>query len=173
LSHGIVEEERVDPSNVIAEAGKRHAKPVSATSHQSQTMSVRVTVRELQERLPELLHRAVETGEEYIIQHDGEDYAVIVSAREWQRRTDTNGSARSTTATADEEEERAREIGRRLDAMGPEYRLSPEKQQRMEELLARQQAAPLAPADRRELEALAEECDEIMLRRAQALHKIG
>ena len=50
-------------------------------------MSIRVTVDELKEQLPELIGRAVGSDEAYIIQRDGEDCAVLVSAREWERRT--------------------------------------------------------------------------------------
>ena len=57
-----------------------------ASQGTGQTMSVRVTVHQLQEQLPELLERTVQSGQECIVQRDGEDYAVIVSARKWQRR---------------------------------------------------------------------------------------
>jgi antitoxin (DNA-binding transcriptional repressor) of toxin-antitoxin stability system len=136
-------------------------------------MSVRVTVQQLQERLPELLDRAVQSGEEYIVQRDGQDYAVIMSVHEWGRRTTGETPAVGDAGAADAEESRSRQIGARLDALGPEYRLSPEKQERMEALLAQAETTPLSPAERRELEALVEECDAIMLRRAQALPRIG
>jgi len=110
-------------------------------------MSVRVTVRELQEQLPDLLDRAVDSGEAYIVERNGEDYAVIISARQWRRRT----------------------IGRRLDALGLKYRLAREKQAQAEELLSKNQHGRLARAERRELDALLRECDDILLRRAEAL----
>lgn len=134
-------------------------------------MSIRVTVHQLKEHLSEFLDRAVQSGEETIVEQDGEDYAVIVSAREWARR----GRIEETVGAGDaaSEEIRAEEIGRRLDALGPEYRLSREKQERMESLLAKQSAGALTTPERREIEQLAEECDEIMLRRAQALRRIG
>jgi prevent-host-death family protein len=50
-------------------------------------MSTTLTIRELQERLPELLDHAVQTGEEYLVQRNGKDCAVVVSACEWKRRT--------------------------------------------------------------------------------------
>lgn len=58
-------------------------------------------------------------------------------------------------------------LGERLDALGAEYRLSPDKQHRTEELLAREQ---LQEAEEKELEALLTEADKILLRRAQALN---
>jgi prevent-host-death family protein len=134
-------------------------------------MSVRVSLDELQEQLPELLDRAVERGEECIVQREGEDYAVIIGVREWRRRT---AQEPHTSALASAQEEaRSQEIGQRLDALGPAYRLSSEKQARLEELLARRERESLTAAERREVEALAAESDEIMLRRAQALRRIG
>jgi antitoxin (DNA-binding transcriptional repressor) of toxin-antitoxin stability system len=110
-------------------------------------MSSKVSVKELQERLLELLDQVVKTGEEYIVQCDGKDCAVIVNAQQWRRRT----------------------IGQRLDALGPPYRLAGAKQARMEKLLATRQRRSLTAPQRRELTALLRECDAIMLRRAAAL----
>jgi hypothetical protein len=54
-----------------------------------------------------------------------------------------------------------------LDALGAEYRLAPDKQRRAAALLAQE---PLQNSEERELEALLNEADEIMLRRAHALN---
>lgn len=75
---------------------------------------------------------------------------VIVSAAEWRRRT----------------------AGKRLDALGPRFKLPPRAQARTEQLLAMQKAGPLTRADRRELEALLREADEVMLRRAKAAGRV-
>jgi PHD/YefM family antitoxin component YafN of YafNO toxin-antitoxin module len=135
-------------------------------------MSVRVSLHQLPEQLQNLLDRAVDSGEECVVQRDGKDYAVIVSAQEWQRQKGEQAIGPSATTHAEREEERLQEIGRRLDALGPGYRLTSEKQERLEELLDKEKIAPLTPNDRSELEALAAECDEIMLRRAQALPQV-
>ena len=78
---------------------------------------MKVTVPQLQEQLPALLEHTVQSGEECIVQRQGKDYAVLVSARAWRQRT----------------------LGRQLDALGPAYRLAKEKQQRVEALLTKQQ----------------------------------
>jgi antitoxin (DNA-binding transcriptional repressor) of toxin-antitoxin stability system len=135
-------------------------------------MSDRVSLSRLPEQLQDLLDRAVTSGEECVVQRDGEDYAVIVSAREWRRQKHRREAAQSPTKRESDPEDQLGEIGRRLDALGAGYRLTVEKQERMEELLDKEKLAPLTPAERSELEALAEECDEIMLRRAQALHRV-
>lgn len=114
-------------------------------------MSVKVSWQHLQERLPELLDQAVQTGEECIVQRNGRDYAVIVSVRQWRRRT----------------------LGKQLDARGPQYRLSPEKQARAEELLARNKEGRLNAVERRELRRLLRECDAILQRRAEALDRLA
>jgi prevent-host-death family protein len=110
-------------------------------------MSCKVSVKQLQERLPELLDQVVKTGEEYIVQSDGKDCAVLVNARQWRRRT----------------------LGQRLDALSSSYRLAGAKQVRVEKLFNARQRRSLTAAERRELKALLRECDRIMLRRAEAL----
>jgi prevent-host-death family protein len=137
-------------------------------------MSVRITVDQLQEQLPELLNRTVDSGEACIIERDGEEYAVLISAREWRQRSrepSRHDPLPDEAQDEDHQERRLREIGAKLDALGPEYRLSPEKQARAEELLSRGNS--LSRAERRELQILLRESDEIMLRRAEALDRVG
>ncbi|MBI3248182.1 MAG: type II toxin-antitoxin system Phd/YefM family antitoxin [Deltaproteobacteria bacterium] len=45
---------------------------------------MKVTVHQLQEQLPPLLEHTVQSGEECIVQRQGKDYAVLVSARAWR-----------------------------------------------------------------------------------------
>jgi len=113
-------------------------------------MSIRVNVSQLREQLPELLDRAVQDDEVCLIERNGEPYAVIVSIREWRRQT----------------------IGKRLDSLGPQYRLSKEQQRRMEELLARGNEGHLTRAERSELNALLRKSEEVMLRRAEAMDRV-
>src|SRR5436309_13898807 len=112
-------------------------------------MSLKITVQQLQEQLPELLDHAVAGGEECIIERDGQEYAVLIGAREWRRlhqgssnrsprraalRSEAVGAAgpdglpASRRETRSDQDRRLREIGAKLDALGPEYRLAPEKQ---------------------------------------------
>jgi prevent-host-death family protein len=113
-------------------------------------MSVKLTIRQLQRHLPEFLDRVVSIGEECVVQRNGKDYAVIVSAQAWRRRA----------------------LVRRFDGLGPAYRLSRQKQQRAEELLTKDQQDRLTRAERRELDALLRECDAVMLRRARAMERV-
>src|SRR5438034_364457 len=100
-------------------------------------MSVKVSLHQLQDRLPELLDQVVKHGEQCVVQRDGKDCAVIVSARQWRRRS----------------------LSRRLDTLGPEYRLASDRQARAEALLAAKQDRLLTPAERRELKTLLRESD--------------
>jgi prevent-host-death family protein len=110
-------------------------------------MSVKVTVKQLQQHLPEIINRTVADNDVCVIEKNGQGIAVIVSLQEWKRQT----------------------VGARLDALGAEYRVAPDKQQRTEELLAKEN---LQEAEEKELEALLNEADEIMLRRARALDQL-
>ena len=113
-------------------------------------MSVRATVRQLRERLDDYLVKAVEGGEPCVVRRNGKDYAVVVSHEEWELR----------------------ELGKRLDAQGAEYRVSLETQSRAEDLLAEQSRRSLTKEERRELNQILKECDRIMLRRAKAMERL-
>jgi prevent-host-death family protein len=113
-------------------------------------MSRKVSVNQLQERLPELLDRAVESNDVCLIERDGQPYAVLVSISEWRRQT----------------------VGQKLDALGASYRVTASEQRRTEELLAKQQTSRLTRAEQRELKELLRISDEIMLRRAKALEQL-
>jgi prevent-host-death family protein len=114
-------------------------------------MSVRLSLDQLQNRLPEVLDLVSQNEEEYVVQRDGKDWAVIVNIRQWRRLN----------------------AGKRLDALGPAYRLSPKKQGRMEELLAVRQQRDLTETERRELQGLLRECDGILRRRAAKLDHLS
>lgn len=113
-------------------------------------MSLRVTVSQLRELLPDILDRTVKEGEECFIERSGEPYAVLVSVRQWRQRT----------------------IGKRLDALGADYRLSKQKQARAEDLLTESKRRRLNRAERQELTALLQESDRVMLRRAEAMSRV-
>src|SRR5947209_20563155 len=112
-------------------------------------MSVRVSLQELEQQLPTLLHMVAKDGKECVVQRNGEDYAVIISVQQWRRRT----------------------VGRHLDALGPSLRLDDAKQARTEQLLATKKSRLLTAAERRELRALLRECDAVLRRRTAALDR--
>jgi len=109
---------------------------------------MKVTVSQLQEQLLALLEHTVQSGEECIVQRQGKDYAVVVSAQAWRQRV----------------------LGRRLDALGLKDQLASGQQARMEALLAKRQDRRLTSTEGQELTDLLQEGDDIMLRRAEALN---
>src|SRR5262245_3677912 len=74
------------------------------------------------------LERAVESGEACTIEPDDGEYAVPVGARHWRQRSPEsarNDPPPDGAQDENDQERRLREIGAKLDALGPEYRLSP------------------------------------------------
>ena len=112
-------------------------------------MSIRATVRQFRDRLDEYLMKAVEQGEPCVVRRRGKDYAVVVSHEDWEMF----------------------ELGRRLDALGPEYRVSQTSQRRAEELLSEQSQRALTKTERAELNRILLESDQVLLRRAQAMEQ--
>ncbi len=112
-------------------------------------MNSKVNERDLQDRLPEFLDRVVNKGEPCFVQRNGKDCAVIVSARQWRQR----------------------EVGRQIDALGPDFRLSRNKQVRMEQLLAASQQRTLTGLEQRALKTLLRECDAILRKRTAVLER--
>jgi len=113
-------------------------------------ITMRVSVKELRDRLPDLLDDAVTSGQTCVVRQNGRDFAVIVGVNEWRRRTAV----------------------KQLHELGPRFKLSRETQARAEELLAKQKANGLTRVQRRELDALLQEADEVMLRRATAMGRV-
>ena len=113
-------------------------------------MSVKVSVDQLQKQLPELLSRTIKAKDVCLIERNGEPYAVLVGIHEWERQV----------------------MGTRLDALGPGYRLSQAQQKRTEGLLGMQKTRRLTRPEQRELDALLQEGEAVMLRRAKGLEHI-
>ena len=128
-------------------------------------MPVTLSIQELQERLPDLLSRAAQGDEQYIVERDGAEYVVTIRARPWRSApggAEAHGGAQPDELVA---------VSSWLDELGPGYRFAAGKQERVEQLLARD--GQLTPAERAELNGLLREADEILARRAHALNQTG
>lgn len=136
-------------------------------------MSAKVTLRQPREQLPAVIDHTVKTGEECVVQRNGKDYAVIVSAREWKRRNGSNERVRSTGTALRNTSAEARAVGKKLDALGPEYRLARSQQTRIEVLLEKKRATRLSRDEERELKSILQEADAVMRRRARAITKVA
>lgn len=77
-------------------------------------MSVKVSLQQAQNDQSQLLEKVAATGEEFVVQRDGKDCAVIISAKQWRRRR----------------------AAQRLDGLSVGQRLSGTQQARAETLLA-------------------------------------
>lgn len=113
-------------------------------------MSFRVTMRQIKESAEDCVVKAVEDGEPCVVRRNGKNYAVILGHEEWERW----------------------ELGRQLDSLGSEYRVSPAQQKRAEVLCDEQGRRELTAEERRELRQLVKEFDKVMLRRAKALERL-
>ena len=71
------------------------------------------------------------------------------------------------------EEWNERRLGKRIDALGSDYRLRKEKQSRLATLMAKNTNGRLTEAERCEFNSLLAEGDEVMLRRASALKRLA
>jgi prevent-host-death family protein len=114
-------------------------------------MIVKVDMKHLQERLSDVLDQAADSENPLLIQRQGKNDVVIVSARHWRRLA----------------------AGKRVDDLGPSFRFPAAKQRRAEHLLGLKKLGQLTAAQRRELQRLLKESDDIMLRRAEALHRLA
>jgi prevent-host-death family protein len=128
-------------------------------------MSVKVTVRQLQEQLPELLDRAVERGEECIVQRNGKAVAVLVSLCEWQRiKDDTHAAA------VKEQERRVRAYQKQMKQLGADYWLPPEQQVRLKALVEKEDfGVQLTREEQTELRQLLKRHEQLMVKRAAAM----
>src|SRR5437763_8675035 len=87
-------------------------------------MTVRASVQQLRERLPELLDDAVNGGRPCVVRRNGKDYAVILGVGEWRRRT----------------------VAKRFGAPGQRFKVPAKAQARTEQLLAMKKAGSLTRA---------------------------
>lgn len=132
-------------------------------------MSTTLSVGEAQTQLPELVARAAMDAEPCYIEQNGEAVAVLVSLRQWQQRG--HGSEAAATTAADERERRLGAYQEKMAQLGPDYWLPAHQQQRLKELVEKQDSgAPLTPTEEKELRRLLKRHEQLLVKRAAALH---
>jgi hypothetical protein len=132
-------------------------------------MSTTLSVAEAQTQLPELVARASMDAEPCYIEHNGRAVAVLVSLRQWQQQG--QGSEDADTSLAQERERRISAYQDKMAQLGPEYWLSVDQQARLKELVEKQElGAPLTPAQGKELRRLLKRHEQLLVKRASALH---
>src|SRR5437868_4178652 len=90
----------------------------------------KISVRQAQADLPDLISRALRGKEPCFIQQQGKTVAVLVSPRVWQAR-----QRRLSQETNGDQESRLRAYEAKLKQLGAEYWLSAVQQQRLKELV--------------------------------------
>jgi antitoxin (DNA-binding transcriptional repressor) of toxin-antitoxin stability system len=132
-------------------------------------MSTTLSVREAQTQLPELVAGAARDAEPCYIEHDGKAVAVLVSLRQWQQRGQSNAAA--ATTAAEEQERRISAYQEKMAQLGPDYWLPADQQARLKELVEKEElGAPLTSAEGKELRRLLKRHEQLMVKRASALH---
>jgi PHD/YefM family antitoxin component YafN of YafNO toxin-antitoxin module len=132
-------------------------------------MSTTLSVKEAQTQLPELVARAARDDEPCYIEHNGEAAVVLVSLRQWQRRGD--GHEDAPASTAEDQEHRIAAYQEKLAQLGPDYWLPADQQARLKELVEKQElGAPLTSAEGKELRRLLKRHEQLLVKRASALH---
>jgi hypothetical protein len=116
---------------------------VRETAWRASKMSIKVTIRQLQEQLPDLLDRTVQSGE---------------------------GNGHTPAAVAKDQERRLRAYQKKMERLGPDYWLPPEQQARLIELVEKEDfGETLTRAERRELRQLLKRHEQLLVKRAAAL----
>jgi prevent-host-death family protein len=121
-----------------------------------------VATSEAKNQFSKLIQRVAENGEQFIVEHKGRPVAVIIGIEDFKRL----GHLEKDAAPEDAQEEKVQRLARRL---GSRYQLPKKKQQRLFELIDRQEKGALSAVERKALHRLLKECDELMLKRARAL----
>jgi PHD/YefM family antitoxin component YafN of YafNO toxin-antitoxin module len=133
-------------------------------------MSTRISVQEAQTQLPQLIARTVQEAEPCYIESNGKAVAVLVSLHQWQQR-EQGSDAAATAAKA--QERRVRAYQKRMQQLGPDYWLPPDQQMRLKELVEKEDSgASLTPAERKELRQLLKRHEQLMVKRAAAMHAL-
>jgi Spy/CpxP family protein refolding chaperone len=96
--------------------------------------------------------------------------AVLVSLHQWQRHV--QGSSNNATAAKDQER-RVRAYQKRMQQLGPDYWLSSDQQTRLKELVEKEDSdTALIPAERKEMRQLLKRHQQLMVKRAAAMHAL-
>lgn len=131
-------------------------------------MSSKVTIRKAQDHLSDLLARAEQSGERFVVERNGKPVGAIVSIADLHQ-VERLGAGNGSTArpkTRAEREKLARKLGRR-------FTLPPDKSRRLRELIEREDdEARLTVEEKRELKRLLKEHEELVVKRAQALDQL-
>ena len=133
-------------------------------------MSTRLSIQEAQVQLPQLIAHAVQDAEPCYIESNGKAVAVLVSLQQWQRRVQGDSDA---APTATPQERHIRAYQQKMQQLGPDYWLPAAQQARLQELVEKDDSGTvLTPVERKELRQLLKRHEQIMVKRAAAMHAL-
>ena len=120
--------------------------------------------------MPQLVAHTVQDAEPCYIESNGKAVAVLVSLRQWQQRMPGD---RDAAPTATPQERHLRAYQHKMQQLGPDYWLPAAQQARLQELVEKADRGPgLTPAERKELCQLLKRHEQMMIKRAAAMHAL-
>jgi prevent-host-death family protein len=138
--------------------------PTAADSDEEsrEKMDTIVTVKDMQQRLSELLQRAAQ-GERVIIRQQGQPSLALMKLNE---------SDEFTTSPGQESDTQRQHLERAAGKLRKRFRLSPAQQRRLEILGQKNKQGTLTEAERTELFQLLHTLEELSRQKAQALTEL-
>jgi antitoxin (DNA-binding transcriptional repressor) of toxin-antitoxin stability system len=131
-------------------------------------MTTKISMRQAQEELPDLVGRAARDREPCFIQQRGKTVAVLVGLRAWQAR-----QRRIPKGADRDRESRLRAYEAKMKRLGPEYWLSAVQRQRLKELVEKDDASEHPTGEeRRELRLLLKRHEQLLVKRAAAIQAL-
>lgn len=134
-------------------------------------MSRKVTIRKAQDHLSDLLARAEQSGERFVVERNGKPVGAIVSVADLKCVERLAGKANGRQAKPETVEQRARRLAK---ALGRRHTLPPDKSRRLRDLIEREDAEEsMTVSEKRELKHLLREHEQLVIKRAQALDEVA
>jgi len=148
------------PTTGMLQCGALTAADIDAESRGK--MDTIVTVKDMQQRLSELLQRAAQ-GERVIIRQPGKPSLALMKLNE---------SEEHTTLPRPESDTQRQHLERAAGKLGKRFRLAPAQQRRLEILGQKNKQGTLTEAERTELFELLHTLEELARQKAQALAEL-
>jgi antitoxin (DNA-binding transcriptional repressor) of toxin-antitoxin stability system len=133
-----------------------------------EVMATKISMRQAQAELPDLIGQTVRDKEPCFIQQKGKTVAVLVGLPAWQARQ------RRTREEMDRNQKsRLRAYETKMKRLGPEYWPAEDQQKRLRELVEKDDSGePLTREERGELRLLLKRHEQFMIKQAAAMQAL-
>jgi prevent-host-death family protein len=128
-------------------------------------MTTVIAVNEARSQFSKLVQRAAENGERFVVERKGRPVAAIISIKDLERLDHPE----ENIIESDAQEEKVRWLAKQL---GARHQLPKRKQERLSQLIDKQEKEALSAEEKKELHRLLKQCDRVMLKRARTLDEI-